>query len=108
MAEIVKQRRDHRDLGPPRIECFADAGDFPLDDAHQFARDVEDADGMDEARVGGAGEDELGQAELLDPPQALELRRVDEPPGQLVDGLSFAKTIRPWTGRAGAGCETRA
>ena len=82
VAEIMEQRRDHRHFGAPWIEFLSDAGNFPLDDAYQLARNVEDADGTGEAGVSGAGEDELGQAELFDPPQALELRRVDEPPGQ--------------------------
>ena len=98
MAEIVQKRRDDRDLRPVRIERLPDPGDLALDNADQGAGGVEDTDRMREARVGRTREYELGNAELLDATQPLELGRIEQPPGELVQLDAPAKRDEPWTG----------
>jgi hypothetical protein len=99
VTEVVQQRRDHRDFGPCRIELLPE---FASDDLDQRSRDVKHAERVGEARMRGAGKDELGNAELLDAAQPLELRRADQAPGEPGERVAGAEHDQPMHGVAHA------
>lgn len=66
MAKIMQKCGNESDLGLFRRRLLFDPLHFPIDNFHQNARSVENADRMCKARVDGAGECKFGYAELPD------------------------------------------
>src|SRR5580698_2702100 len=80
MADVVQQGGGHGDLSLV-LAILTTAGlDMAPDDPHQCAGDMEHAEAMREAGMGGAGKYELEEAELADAAQALERRCLDHLP----------------------------
>ena len=83
VADVVQQRGDLRDdalldRDPAQLAAL-------IEERERGAREVIGAERVLEARVRGAGIDEIREAELPDVSQALKNRRVDELQGERVD-----------------------
>ena len=81
VPDVVEQRRKDGDFGARLIVGFAD---LATNDLEQAAGGVKHADAMREARVGRSWKNQIGRAELLDAPKPLELGRVEQRPGRVV------------------------
>ena len=82
VSDVVEQCGEDGRVGAVPVKVSADVayGDFAIDSLDEFARAVEDSDGMGEARVCRRGKHELDFPELRDAPQPLEIRGLEESP----------------------------
>jgi len=80
MPNVMQKGRYHRDLLSITIRAFAFFREFALDHLDQHASGVENAYAMGEPGMSCARENELGNTELFDTPQALELRCIQKSP----------------------------
>lgn len=93
VSEIVKQGGDDGVPGAMRIE-FAGGATGPylaLDAFHEPSCAVKGADGMGEAGMSGRGKDKFRRAQLLDAPQSLEVRCLQQIPCGAVGMIIKAK-----------------
>jgi len=91
MPHVMEERCKHRGLGTFFNERLANLRDSSLDDIDQLTRRVEHANRVGEAGMGRTRKDELGYAKLPDAPHALNLRRVQQPPGELIQLAVFSE-----------------
>lgn len=87
VPDIMQQRCNHSYLSPLFIRHKSASRRLSFDDLDQLSRGMKDANRMSKTSVGCPREDELGDAELLDPAKTLELRRVEQGPGKLIQWL---------------------
>ncbi len=76
MAQVMQQGGDDCHIGAVPIEWPGING-LAFNDAHQLPRGMKHADGMGEAGVDRAREDEVRDSQLLDSPKSLKFGRID-------------------------------
>jgi len=96
VAHVMQQSGCQRDLSLILAKLPRPVTDnVALDDFHERACNVEDADAVGEASVGSTGKDELGKAQLSDAAQPLERWCLDYAPERALEltGVEFDEVM---------------